>query len=65
MFMMVNGVLELKEHLYVEDGMSKCLKMKRESERQANPERVKYMCGKVMAQLSEDGKHIIAIAKKD
>jgi hypothetical protein len=39
--------------------------MKRKSERSANPERVRYSCAKVMAKMSDDGKHIIAIAKKD
>jgi len=65
MFMIVGGEFELKEHLYVPDGMGKCLQMKRESERNTNPERIKFMCGNVMAQMSEDGKHILAIAKKD
>jgi DNA-binding transcriptional regulator GbsR (MarR family) len=56
---------DLKEHYYVPKGFSKCLEMKRKSERTANPERVRYSCAKVMAKMSEDGKHIIAIAKKD
>jgi len=56
---------DLKEHYYVPKGFSKCLEMKRKSERSANPERVRYSCAKVMAKMSEDGKHIIAIAKKD
>ncbi len=62
---MINGDFELKEHLYVEPGMGKCLEMKREAERNVNPERIKFMCGNVMAQMSEDGKHILAISKKD
>lgn len=65
MFMIVNGDFELKEHLYVSKGMGKCLEMKRQAERNVNPERVKFMCGNVIAHMSEDGKHILAISKKD
>ena len=54
---------DLKEHLYVPDGFSKCLEMKRIAERDYKPN-VRYMCGNVMAQMSKDGKHILAISKK-
>lgn len=64
MFMVVNNQMELKEHLYVPEGFGKCLEMKRISERNVNPTRISFMCGKVMATMSENGKHIIAIAKK-
>jgi hypothetical protein len=64
MFMVVNGEFELKEHYYVAEGMATCLKMKREGERNSNPQKVKYMCGNVNAEMSKDGKHIVSIRSK-
>ena len=58
------GSQELMEHLYVPEGIGKCLEMKRIAERNLNTETKMMMCGEVMAQMSDDGKHIVSIRKK-
>ena len=43
-----------EEHLLVEDGFGKCLEMKRKAERNVNPERIRFVCGKVEAVIEVD-----------
>ena len=54
------------EHLYVKDGYGKCLQLKREAERNTNPERIRWVCGEVEAMIEVDSmgnQHINKIIK--
>ena len=40
--------------IYDTDGLSKCLKLKREAERNTNPDRIKWICKQVKAEIDID-----------
>ena len=60
--MFVNGSLD--GHMLVEgNNISKCLKIKREAERNLSDNRVRYACGFVTAELKEDAEGNLKIYK--
>ena len=63
MIMFVNGSLD--GHMMT-DGLSKCLKAKREAERNLSSGRenvIRYECGQVKAELRPDAKGVLKIYK--
>ena len=43
--------LENPMEFMITDGLSKCLKLKREAERNTNPDRIKWICKQVKAEI--------------
>ena len=46
--------LENPMEFMITDGLSKCLKLKREAERNTNPDRIKWICKQVKAEIEID-----------
>ena len=63
MMMIVNGSMD---GFMKTDGLSHCLKVKRESERNLSESRtnvIRYECGQVLAELEPDSEGVIKIKK--
>ena len=67
LLMFTPAYLENPMEFMITDGLSKCLKLKREAVRNTNPDRIKWVCKEVKAEIEIDslGKlHINKIIKE-